>query len=110
MLQIINESINSKAVVRHCLKIIMKAVQDLNPGQIAIVTADQPVYALAKQVQWQLPSKFGEDQIVVMMGDLHIEMTFMNAIGDWLQGSEWEEIFVAAEVTTPGTSKTSFGT
>ena len=55
MLPLINESINSEAVVRHCLKIIMKAVQDLNPGQIAIVTADQQVYALAKQVQWQLP-------------------------------------------------------
>ncbi len=106
MLPLINESINSKAVVRHCLKIIIKTVHDLNPGQIAIVTADQPVFAPAKQVQWQHPSEFGEDKILVMMGDLHIEMAFMDAIADWLEGSEWEEIFVAAGVKTPGTSKT----
>ena len=37
-----------------------------------------------------------------MMGPLHIEMTFLNEIGDWLEGSGWVTIFERPRVTTVG--------
>eukprot|EP00794_Sanderia_malayensis_P004062 gene4062-4614_t len=104
MLPLLKDSINSKAVVCHLMKIIAKTLTTVNPEQSPTITADQPVYALAKQIQWQFPSRLGEDKMVVMMGDLHTEMATMAMIGDWLEGSEWAEIFVAAGISTPGTS------
>ena len=43
-----------------------------------IVTADQPVYVLGKQVQWLYPHEFGN--IIWMMVPLRIEMMFLNII------------------------------
>ena len=64
--------------VRHCGKTIVKLTEKFNPGQVPVLTADQPVYALGKQVQWLYPNEFGN--IIWMMGPLHIEM-FVNIIG-----------------------------
>ena len=38
------------------------------------MTADQPLYTIAKEIQWKKVNGLGEDQFLVMMGDLHIEM------------------------------------
>ena len=45
------------------------------------MTVDQPLYALAKQIQWTKLGHIDDDHFLVMMGDLHIEMTFMKCIG-----------------------------
>ena len=55
------------------MAIVREDVQFLNPGQIPVVDFDQPLYAIAKQVQWNWPDQFGEDQFVMMLG-LHTEM------------------------------------
>ena len=34
---------------------IKEATQYLNADQIPVVTADQPLFAMAKQIQWQWP-------------------------------------------------------
>ena len=68
LMPLINDDINSMAMVKHTMKIIKKAVDNLNPGQISIINADQPVYTLGKQVQWQFPHHYGEDKFVFMMG------------------------------------------
>ena len=78
-------------MVAHCFKLISKIIAELNPNQPPVITADQPVYATAKQVQWSRPEQFGK--IVVMMGPLHIEMAFVTAIGDWLDGSGWTKVY-----------------
>ena len=39
---------------------------------------------------------------VWMMGPFHIEMTFMAAIGDWLERSGWTEIYEVSKVSTSG--------
>ena len=39
-----------------------------------------------------------------MMGGLHIEMATLNMIGDWLEGSEWSELLVSAQIHTSGTA------
>ena len=47
---------------------------------------------------------YGEDQLVVMFGGLHIEMTALKTLGDWLQGSRWTQALVQAEITTAETA------
>ena len=72
-------------MARHTMKIVNTVLQELNPGQVTVLTGDQPVYAISKQVQWHYPEIYGEDKLVTMMGSLHIEMNFLAAIGDWLE-------------------------
>ena len=58
-------------------------IENVNPGQPVVITADQPVYALRKQLQMIIPDEFRE--FVWMLGPLHIEQNFIKAIGDWLE-------------------------
>ena len=48
MLPLLNESINSHAMVAHCMKILKKLIEKINPNQIPVITGDQPVFALMK--------------------------------------------------------------
>ena len=77
----------------------------LNPGQVPIMTFDQPLFALAKLVQWKWPDIFGENKFLVMFGGLHIEMALWNTIGDFLEGSGWNVALTEAGVATAGKSE-----
>ena len=50
--------------------------------QIPVITGDQPVYALMKKIQWEIPNEFGEEHFFVGMGRLHIEMAMLSLIGN----------------------------
>ena len=43
---------HSVATLRHVMDRVREAVQFFNPGQVPVITADQPIYATAKQIQW----------------------------------------------------------
>ena len=49
--------------------------------QTTIMTVDQPLFVLAKEIQLAKPKFLGEDKFLVMMDDLYIEMTFIKCIG-----------------------------
>ena len=44
------------------------SVHHLNPKQVPIIAADQPVYAVGKKVQWSWLDTHGEDGFIIMMG------------------------------------------
>jgi hypothetical protein len=48
------------------------------------------------------PEEYGEDKIIMSMGCLHIEMAYLNEIGDWLGGSGWDALIVEAGISTTG--------
>ena len=73
MLPIFHVPAKSVAMIRHSMDILKTAVAILNPGQTPIITCDQPLYAVAKQIQWSWPTTHGEEHIVVMFRGLHIE-------------------------------------
>ena len=104
LLPLFHDQAHSVAMIRHSMDIVSKAVQSLNPGQVPIITADQPLYTIAKQIQWNWPGTHGEDKFVVMFGGLHIEMAALKAIGNLLDGSGWGSALVQAGVATPGTA------
>ena len=100
LLPLLPDAVHTPAMVRHCTQLFKEITEKLNPGQQPVITADQPVYALGKQVQWMFPAEFID--IVWMMGPLHIEMAFLNVLGDWLSGSGWCIIFEKSNVSTAG--------
>ena len=106
LLPLFQESAHTVAMIIHSIDVVRNAVQHLNPGLTPVLTCDQPLFTLAKQIQWKWPDTYGEDKLVVMFGEggLHIEMTALKTLGDWLQGSGWIQALVQAEITTAGTA------
>ena len=102
LLPLFLESAHTVAMIKHSLHVIKSVIEHLNPGQTPVVTFDQPLYALAKQIQWKWPENYSEDKFVIMFGGLHIEMAALKTLGDWLKGSGWVQALVPANVTTPG--------
>ena len=96
------ENAHSVAMIAHSLKVIKAAVNQVNPTQIPVVAVDQPLFALAKQIQWTFNEIFNEDQFVIMLGGLHIEMAAFKMLGKWLSGSGWAEALCNAGVATQG--------
>ena len=68
-------------MIYHAMVLIQKQVEYLNPGQIPFMAVDQPLFAIAEEIQWLKPDCLGEDKFLVMMGDLHIEMALMKCLG-----------------------------
>ncbi|XP_062605131.1 uncharacterized protein LOC134266937 [Saccostrea cucullata] len=104
LLPLFYDQAKSVAMIRHSMDVIKRAVDILNPGQIPVITLDQPLYTLAKQIQWRWPETHGEDYFVIVFGGLHIEMAAWKAVGDLLDGSGWTGVLVLAGVATAGTA------
>ena len=85
-------------MIKHSMDVCKKGTEFLNPGQTPVTGFDQPLYALAKQLQWQFPDEIGEDKYVVMMGALHVEHTAQLMVGKFLVGSEWDWALSKADV------------
>jgi len=104
LLPLLRDEAHSIATIKHVLEKIKETVRFLNPGQTPVVAADQPLYSLAKQIQWQWP-EYGEDKVVMMFGGLHIEMAALKSIGSLLQDSGWTSPLVEAGVASSGTAE-----
>lgn len=101
---LLRDQAHSVATIRHVMDKVRDTLSFLNPGQTPVITADQPLYALAKQIQWHWPEHYGEDKFVIMFGGLHIEMTALKSIGTLLKDSGWTSALVEAGVASPGTA------
>ena len=82
MLPIWRDDSKSVATIKHVVNILINSTEFLNPGQTAVIGFDQPLYAIAKSLQWQYPSLYGPERLVVMLGPLHIEMAILSSLGD----------------------------
>ena len=102
LLPFFQENAHTVAMIRHSMDVVKSAVEHLNTGQTPVPTFDQPLFALAKQIQWKWPEKYGEKKFVVMFGGLHIEMAALKIISDWLESSRWAQALVQAEIATAG--------
>ena len=73
----------------------------LNLEQPMVAGFDQPLYAIAKRLQWYQPDQYGYQKLV-MLGALHIEIAMLRCLGDWLQDSGWLTSSSNAGVISPG--------
>jgi len=87
------------------MNVIKSAVQYINPGQTPVITLDQPLFAIAKQIQWNWPVSHGENQFVIRLGGLHIEMAAFKVLGNRLDGSGWTSVIADAGVTSTGVAE-----
>ena len=69
------------AMVRHSLNVIKKIVDLTNPGQAPVVACDQPLFAIAKNVQWKWPLDYSEDKFLLCLEDFVLS---------WLLWRHWE--------------------
>ena len=104
VLPLFYDQAKSVAMIRHSMDVVKHAVDILNPGQVPIITVDQPLYSVAKQIQWSWPATHGENHFILMFGGLHIEMAALKTLGDLLDGSGWTGSLIQAGVATSGTA------
>ena len=96
------ENAHSAPMIIHGMNVIRAAVELVNQGQTPVIAMDQPLFALAKQIQWQWPPTHGEDKFLIMFGGLHIELAMLRMLGKWLNKSGWTTVLVNAGVASPG--------
>ena len=87
LLPLFQELSKSPKMIKHGIDVIKTAVYKVNKYQTPVIVFEQPLYALAKKVQWKWKDIYGETQFVVMMGSLNIEMTALKTLGDWLENT-----------------------
>jgi len=63
------------------MEIVKSAGEHINPSHITVISVDQPLLSLAKQIQWTLDKMYNEDQYVFMLGGLHVEMAAFKILG-----------------------------
>ena len=71
-------------MIKHGIYVLREITSFLNLGQVPVITLDQPLFALAKAIQWKWPAEYGEDKFVVMLGGLHLKMAMWITVADLL--------------------------
>ena len=87
------------------MMVIAKAIEFLNPGQTPMITFDQPLYAISKQLQWNFTNQCGQERFVIMLGPLHTEMAFLSVLGDLVEGTRWTTVVQNESLTRPGVAQ-----
>ena len=105
LLPLFQEESKSPAMIQHRMDVIKGAVHFLNNNQTPVMACDQPLYAIAKQIQWNLKTDYGEDKFVIMMGSLHIEMAGLKMLGNWLEDIGWCSALTEANIASPGVAQ-----
>ena len=105
LLPLLPEQAHSVATVKHAMQNVKETTSYLKPDQVPVVTVDQPLFAVAKQIQWQWPENFGEDKYMVILGDVHIEMAAFKTIWNLLKESGWTAVLTEARIASSGTAE-----
>ncbi len=65
-----------------------------------MIIKDQPLFAIAKKIQWEFGDQYSEDRYVIMFGPLHTEMTYLKMLGEYFSDSKLHKAFVDSQVWT----------
>lgn len=102
LLPLFKDNSKSPTMLRHGLDVARKSTSFLNPGQTPVMSLDEPLYAGTKQIQWQYPDEYGEDEFVLMLGGLHQEKAAWGMAGSLLKDSGWVELLTESGIYTAG--------
>ena len=92
LLPLLPEQAHLVATMKHAMQKVKETASYLRPDQITVVTVDQPLFAVAKQIQWQWLETVGEDKFIVILDGLHIVMASFKTIGNLLKESGWTAV------------------
>jgi len=76
LLALFQEEAASAAMICHAVDVVTKAVNFLNEGQVPVLACDQLLYAIAKKIQWNSPTVYGEKKLVLS-----------KSLGSWIEDS-----------------------
>ena len=103
MLPLFTESSSSPEMVWHGMKVLPQAINNINPRQTPVKVADQPLFTLAKKLQWKYPqTEYGKVYFLVTLGAMHTEKMLWGFSGDWLDGSGWITALTNSGISTSG--------
>lgn len=102
LLPLFQEDSKSVAMIKHGMDVVKQATDYINVGQTPVIAFDQPLFALAKKIQWNWKQIYGKEKFVIMMGALHIEMAVLKTLGDLLEDSGWCNLLVDADIASSG--------
>ena len=74
------------------MNIISNTINTLNPGQIPVDTANQPIFALTKELMIRFPDKFVPDKYFCLFVSLHVGRSLLIICGWVIKGSGSDEI------------------
>uniref|UniRef100_A0A1X7UZV2 Uncharacterized protein n=2 Tax=Amphimedon queenslandica TaxID=400682 RepID=A0A1X7UZV2_AMPQE len=99
LLPLFYEKAATAAMIKHGMDVIRKSIEYLNPGQIPIVTFDAPLFALAKQIQWNWPLTYGENLCFAVSTS---KWQCGRHFGEYLESSGWTTALTEAKIGTCG--------
>ena len=67
MMPLLLENALTTALLNCVINLVKEAVKHLNPNQTPVLMMDQPVSALAKEIQWPWPDSFSNNKYVIMI-------------------------------------------
>jgi hypothetical protein len=76
----------------HCMDIIQRTIEALNPDQMSVDICDEPIFALTKEIQWRYPERFGLDIYFSLFGSLHIEKSIEILNAELIKGSGLDHV------------------
>ena len=110
MLPLFTESPTSPTMAWHAMNVLRQTINYLNPGQTPVMVADQPLFTLAKKLQWKFPqTELGENSFLVTLGPMHTEKMLWSVSGDWLDGSGWTTVLTNSGISTSGKAQSFIG-
>ena len=107
ILPLIREKVHTLDTQYHCVDIISKTINVINPGQTPVDVCDQPVCALTKQIQWKFPARFGNFSYFSLFGGLHVEKSLLTVHGEFIKGSDLPELLGQSNLSITGIENTT---
>ena len=63
------ENSHAAALLNRVVNLVKEALEHLNPNYTPVLTMDQPLPAIAKEIQWLWPDSFSNNKYVIKIGE-----------------------------------------
>lgn len=100
LLPLFLEDSTSVAIMKHAMNIKRQFTHFLNRNQTPVMAVNQPLFILAKLIQWNYPLAYREDTCFIMFKGFQIEKALLRVLGEWLSGSGWCGAIAYAEIAS----------
>ena len=110
ILPVLEQEAHSVSLEYHLLLLFKKYSSYINPDQTVVMCADQPLYAIHKQLQWQHSNKFLKTNstaanVFFFLGPMHIEQVMYQITGQLVTGTGFDDALKAAGLDIVGIVK-----
>ena len=74
------ENAHATALLSRVMNLVKEAVEHLNPNQTPVLTMDQLLFTIAKEILWLWLNSFGKNKYVIMIGGLNVELATFKSL------------------------------